>query len=100
VARRKFVYARELLNVGPELGSADDEYDHEQLLRQLGEYDVGAPGQGFGEIDAGVARIEVDATGLEQALVEAGYRVERVELLRWDDGDEPFDSAGDEWDEL
>jgi hypothetical protein len=99
VPPRKFVYARETLNVGSEIASPDDEYDHEQLLRQLGVYELGVPGHGFGEIDGDVARIDVDADGLERALRDAGYRVERAQLLRWDDGDEPFDAPGDGWDE-
>ena len=73
---RKFAFARGVLNVGPEVSSWEDDYDHEQLLRQLGEYEVGAPGQGFGAIEHDLARIEVDAPGLEQALRDAGYDVE------------------------
>jgi hypothetical protein len=73
---RKFAFAAGVLNVGPEVTSWEDDYEHEQLLRQLGDYDVGAPGQGFGTIELGLARIEVDAPGLEQALRDAGFDVE------------------------
>ena len=48
--------------------------------------------QGYGVVEAGVARIDVDADGLERALVDAGFEVTRAQLLRWDDGDEGFDS--------
>jgi hypothetical protein len=90
---RKFVFANGLLNVGPEIvDGLDDAYDHEHLLRQLGEYGVGTPDQGYGVVDDGVARIDVDAEGLERALVDAGFSVTRAQLLRWDDGDESFDS--------
>ena len=74
---RRFAFARGVLNVGPEISSWEDDYEHEQLLRQLGEFDVGAPGQGFGELEGGVARIAVDADGLEAALRERGYEVTR-----------------------
>lgn len=90
---RKFVFAHGVLNVGPEIvDDVDDAYDHEHLLRQLGAYDVGAPGQGYGVVEDGAARIDVDADGLERALVDAGFTVVRSQLLRWDDGDESFDS--------
>jgi hypothetical protein len=90
---RKFVFAAGLLNVGPEIvDGVDDAYDHEHLLRQLGEYETGKPGLGFGVVEAGVARIDVDAEGLERALVDAGFEVARAQLLRWDDGDEGFDA--------
>ena len=41
------------LDVGPEITSPEDDYDHEQRLRQPGEYDVGAPGQGLGAVEHG-----------------------------------------------
>ena len=91
---RKFVYANGILNVGPEISDMlDDEYDHAHLLRQLGEYGFGEPGQGYGVIEGEVARIDVDADGLEDSLAEMGFQVRRIKLVRWDDGDEEFDSA-------
>ncbi|HET8605527.1 MAG TPA: hypothetical protein VFL66_00715 [Gaiellaceae bacterium] len=94
---RKFVYANGILNVGPEISDLlDDEYDHGHLLRQLGEYEFGAPGQGYGVVEGETARIDVDADGLEEALREVGFEVRRIKLIRWDDGDEEFDSAGED----
>ncbi len=75
-AVRKFAFSRGVLNVGPAITSWEDDYGHDQLLRQLGDYDVGAPGQGFGTIDGDLARIDVDAEGLESALRDRGYDIE------------------------
>ncbi len=91
---RKFVYANGILNVGPEISDLlDDEYDHAHLLRQLGEYEFGEPGQGYGVVEGETARIDGDAEGLEEALGDFGFEVRRIKLVRWDDGDEEFDSA-------
>lgn len=92
---RKFVYAGGILNVGPEISDLlDDEYDHAHLLRQLGEYSFGEPGQGYGVIEGEVARIDVDADGLEQSLEELGFEVRRIRLARWREDDEDDESDG------
>jgi hypothetical protein len=97
---RKFVYVNGILNVGPEIADLlEDEYTHGDLLKQLGEYQFGDEGQGFGVIEGDVARIDVDADGLDDSLEQLGFEVRRIKLINRpvidDDGelDDEFDDA-------
>ena len=91
---RKFVYANGILNVGTEIVDWDaDDYTHGDLLKELGVYEFGGPGQGYGVVEGDVARIDGDADGLEQSLQEVGFEVRRLRLV--DVRDEVRDDAGD-----
>ena len=79
---RKFVYANGILNVGPEIvGWDDDDYGHDDLLKELGVHEFGGEGQGYGVVEGEVARIDVDADGLEESLEEVGFEVRRIRLV-------------------
>ena len=91
---RKFVYASGILNVGPEIVDwEEDDYTHADLMKELGVYDFGGDGQGYGVVEGDVARIDVDADGLEESLEEVGLEVRRIRLVRV--RDEVRDDAGD-----
>jgi hypothetical protein len=79
---RMFVYVNGILNVGPEIDELlENEYTHGDLLKQLGEYEFGEPGQGFGVIEGDAARIDVDADGLDESLEQLGFEVRRIKLI-------------------
>src|SRR3954454_11148872 len=81
-AVRKFVYANGILNVGPEIVDWDeDDYTHGDLLKELGVYEFGGAGHGYGVVEGDVARIDGDADGLEESLQEVGFDVRRIRLV-------------------
>jgi hypothetical protein len=80
---RKFVMARGILNVGPEIVDWEqDDYTHLDLLKELGVQEFGAEESGMGVIEDEIARIDVDTDGLEQSLEELGFEVRRIRLVR------------------
>jgi hypothetical protein len=79
---RKFVMARGILNVGPEIVDWEqDDYTHLDLLKELGVQEFGAEESGMGVIEDDIARIDVDIDGLEQSLDELGFEVRRIRLV-------------------
>src|SRR3954452_10860092 len=79
---RKFVMARGILNVGPEIVDWEqDDYTHLDLLKELGVQEFGSEESGMGVIENDVARIDVDIDGLEDSLEELGFEVRRIKLV-------------------
>jgi hypothetical protein len=91
---RKFVMARGILNVGPEIVDWEqDDYTHLDLLKELAVQEFGSEQSGMGVIEDEVARIDVDVDGLEQSLEELGFEVRRIRLVKVKD--EVRDDEGD-----
>jgi hypothetical protein len=91
---RKFVMARGILNVGPEIVDWEqDDYTHLDLLKELGVQEFGSEQSGMGVIEDEVARIDLDVDGLEQSLEELGFEVRRIRLVKVKD--EVRDDEGD-----
>jgi hypothetical protein len=79
---RKFVMARGILNVGPEIVDWEqDDYTHLDLLKELGVQSFGEEPSGMGVIEDEIARIDVDLEGLDEALEELGFEVRRIRLV-------------------
>ena len=88
------MYANGILNVGQEIVDWEtDDYTHGDLLKELGVHEFGGEGQGYGVIEGDVARIDVDAAGLEESLADFGFEVRRLRLV--DVRDEIRDDAGE-----
>jgi hypothetical protein len=80
---RKFVMARGILNVGPEIVDWEqDDYSHLDLLKELGVQSMGEEPSGMGVIEDDIARIDVDIEGLDEALEELGFEVRRIRLVQ------------------
>jgi hypothetical protein len=95
---RKFVMARGILNVGPEIVDWEqDDYTHLDLLKELGVQSFGEEPSGMGVIEDDVARIDVDLEGLDEALEELGFEVRRIRLVKVKD--EVRDDEGDRADD-
>jgi hypothetical protein len=99
---RKFVMARGILNVGPEIVDWEtDDYTHLDLLGELGVQEFGGEEQGMGVIEDEVARIDLDCDGLEQSLEQLGFEVRRIKLVsvkdevRDDDGVRDSDDSAE-----
>jgi len=91
---RKFVYANGILNVGREIVDWEtDDYTHGELLKEIGVHEFGGEGQGYGVVEGDVARIDVDAEGLEESLTDFGLEVRRLRLVNVQD--EIRDDAGE-----